>query len=300
MKNQVQHIRAFLAVARYGSFARAAQMLHLSPPALTVQIRQLEEWLGTPLLERSPRHVQLTAAGREVIGPMEQILLDLEHIQARAQDLLTLRKGRVRIAALPTVFTGPFPHVLSEFRQRHPGVEIHIQDVFARQVRMLVHDEQVDFGVTTESRLSPGLSFSPLFEDRLCLFAYPEHPLAQRPHLRLSDLEHEPLLLTSPESSVRDRIEQAFSDANLHLIQGLSANHMSTLLSLVDARLGIALLPESAAGESNQRVRIPLNDASLNRCIGVITRPDRPLPPAAAAFLAVWRDVQERCHTANN
>ena len=297
MKNQVQHIRAFLAVARYGSFSRAAQMLHLSAPALTVQIRQLEEWLGTPLFERSPRHVQLTAAGRDVLAPMEQIILDLEQIQGRAQDLLSLRKGRVRVAALPTVFTGPFPHVLSEFRQRHPGVEIHIQDVVARQVQMLVHDEQVDFGVTTQSRLSPGLSFSPLFEDRLCLFSYPEHPLAQRKQICLSDLEHEPLLLTSPDSSVRERIEQAFNDANLHLTRGLSANYMSTILSLVDARLGIALLPESAAGESSQRVRIPLNDASLNRCIGVITRPDRPLPPAAAAFIAVWRDVQERSHT---
>lgn len=93
MKNSIQHIQAFLAVARTGSFTKAATELHLSPSALTVQVQQLEEWLGVPLLDRSPRHVSLTAAGLEARAPMEKLLLDLENIVSGSRDLAALRRG---------------------------------------------------------------------------------------------------------------------------------------------------------------------------------------------------------------
>ncbi|KPA87686.1 LysR family transcriptional regulator, partial [Pseudomonas asplenii] len=80
MKNSIQHIRAFLTVVRAGSFTRAADELHLSPSALTVQVQQLEDWLGVALLERSPRQVSLTSAGQQARGPMEKLLLDLDNI----------------------------------------------------------------------------------------------------------------------------------------------------------------------------------------------------------------------------
>jgi len=107
LKNSIQHIRAFLTVANTGSFAKAALELNLSPSALTVQIQQLEEWLGVPLLERSPRQVTLTAAGQNNRGPMEKLLLDLDNIVSGSRDLAALRRGVVTIAALPSASNSP-------------------------------------------------------------------------------------------------------------------------------------------------------------------------------------------------
>ncbi|MGB7646672.1 MAG: LysR family transcriptional regulator, partial [Pseudomonas fluorescens] len=103
MKNSIQHIQAFLAVARTGSFTKAANELHLSPSALTVQVQQLEDWLGVALLDRSPRHVSITAAGEAARAPMEKLLLDLDNIVTGSRDLAALRRGVVAIAALPSV-----------------------------------------------------------------------------------------------------------------------------------------------------------------------------------------------------
>jgi len=107
MKNSIQHIQAFLAVARTGGFTKAANELHLSPSALTVQVQQLEDWLGVALLDRSPRHVSITAAGQEARGPMEKLLLDLDNIVTGSRDLAALRRGVVTIAALPSVCAAP-------------------------------------------------------------------------------------------------------------------------------------------------------------------------------------------------
>lgn len=90
MKNLLQHVQAFLAVARHGSFARAAEELHLSPPALTVQIQQLEAWLEVQLLERTSRRVHLTTAGEELRGPLERVIVDLGDVQTHARDLIGL------------------------------------------------------------------------------------------------------------------------------------------------------------------------------------------------------------------
>lgn len=120
MKNSIQHIQAFLAVARTGSFTKAANELHLSPSALTVQVQQLEDWLGVALLDRSPRHVSITAAGQDARGPMEKLLLDLDNIVTGSRDLAALRRGVVTIAALPSVCAGALPPACACFANASP------------------------------------------------------------------------------------------------------------------------------------------------------------------------------------
>ncbi|WP_200734911.1 LysR family transcriptional regulator, partial [Pseudomonas syringae] len=124
MKNSIQHIRAFLSVVQTGSFSKAAATLNLSPSALTVQIQQLEDWLGVALLERSPRHVCLTGAGQNALLPMEKLLLDLDNIVSAARDIAASRRGLITIAALPSLCSGVLPAVLKTFRERFPGVEV--------------------------------------------------------------------------------------------------------------------------------------------------------------------------------
>ena len=291
MKNAVQHIRAFLAVANSGSFAKAAIELNLSPSALTVQIQQLEEWLGVVLLERSPRQVSLTAAGQNNRGPMEKLLLDLDNIVSGSRDLAALRRGVVTIAALPSLCSGALPPILKTFREQFPGVEIRLRDVVAQRIDALVRDGEVDFGVGVRARMSHGLDFQVVMVDCLSLFVPAHHPFARRRSVTLSELAGEPIILTGRDSSVRERVEQLFSEEGLMLTPGLEANYMSTVMALVRQGLGMTLLPESADEGRGDPVQVRIEHAAVNREIGVITRAGFGLSPAAARFVEMMKDA---------
>lgn len=285
MKNSIQHIRAFLAVAHTGSFTKAAAELNLSPSALTVQIQQLEEWLGVVLLERSPRHVGLTAAGQNNLGPMEKLLLDLDNIVTGSRDLAALRRGVVTLAALPSMCSSVLPPMLHSFRTRFPGVEVRLRDVVAQRIDALVRESEVDFGLGVKARMGYGLEFEVVMVDSLRLFVPRTHPLARRDSVTLADLAGLPVILTGRDSSVRERVEQLFADQQVPLVPGLEANYMSTVLALVRQGLGITLLPESADEGRADIVRIPVDHPGISREIGIITRSGQALSPAAGKFV---------------
>jgi len=285
MKNSIQHIRAFLSVAQTGSFSKAAVALNLSPSALTVQIQQLEDWLGVALLERSPRHVNLTSAGQSAFLPMEKLLLDLDNIVTASRDMASLRRGVVTIAALPSLCSGVLPPVLKMFREQFPGVDVRLRDVVAQRIDTLVRDREVDFGLGVRARFIHGLEFQPVMEDWLCLFVPGDHPMAKRRSIKLSELTELPIILTGRDSSVRELVEQLFAEAQLPLSPGLEANYMSTVLALVRQGLGVTLLPESAEEGRDGLVKVPIAHPGVTRQIGLITRTGQALSPAALQFI---------------
>ncbi|WP_296254852.1 MULTISPECIES: LysR family transcriptional regulator [unclassified Pseudomonas] len=287
MKNSIQHIRAFLAVADSGSFAKAAVELNLSPSALTVQIQQLEQWLGVALLERSPRQVSLTAAGQSNRGPMEKLLLDLDNIVSGSRDLAALRRGVVTIAALPSLCSGTLPPIFKAFREQFPGVELRLRDVVAQRIDALVREGEVDFGLGVRARTRQGLDFKVVMVDRLSLFVPANHPLAARRSITLPELVGEPIILTGRDSSVRERVEQVFADDGLVLTPGLEANYMSTVMALVRQGLGMTLLPESADEGRGELVQLRIEHAGVSREIGLITRAGFGLSPAAQRFVEI-------------
>lgn len=285
MKNSIQHIRAFVTVARTGSFAKAAAQLHLSPSALTVQVQQLEAWLGIALLDRGPRHLELTQAGRQSMGPMEKLLLDLDNIVSHTHDLAGLRRGVVELAALPSLCSGVLPRVIRGFNDSHPGIEIRLRDVVAQRIDELVRNGDADFGLGVSAKNSAGLAFRPLLVDRLCLYLPVDHPLVVQAEVHLADLSGLPMILTGRDSSVRAHIERLFEDNGLVLQARVEANYMSTVIALVQQGLGVTLLPESAAqGHDGLACRL-IEQPQLDREIGLITRAEQGLSPAAQAFV---------------
>lgn len=289
MKNAIQLIRAFLAVAQTGNFSKAAVALNLSPSALTVQIRQLEDWLGVTLLERSPRHVGLTAAGQHALLPMEKLLLDLDNIVEAARDHATSRRGVLTIAALPSLCSGLLPGVVQRFRERFPGIEVRLRDVVAQRIDTLVLEQEVDFGLGVQARPTQGLAFKALLEDRLCLYVPHDHPLARRTAVTLAEAAAYPMLLTGRDSSVRNLVERLFADARLPLAAGLEANYMSTVLALLRQGQGVALLPESADEGRDEVSKVVVDHPGVVREIGVITRAEQVMAPAGVEFLRLLK-----------
>jgi LysR family carnitine catabolism transcriptional activator len=287
MKNALQCIRAFVTVAQTGHFAKAAAQLHLSPSALTVQVQQLEHWLGVALLDRGPRHLELTEAGRQNLVHMETLLLDLDNLVATNRDLAALKRGVVELAALPSLCAGLLPVVLKHFADLHPGVEVRLRDVVAQQVEDQVRAGSVDFGLSVAPRSAGGLRFQPLLVDRICLLLPLDHPLNDGRTVTLADLDDQPMILTGRDSSVRMQVERLFEDRRLTLRRQIEANYMSTAIALVQQGLGMTLLPESAVQGHETLACIRLEEPALNRCIGIITRGERTLGPAAEVLAAL-------------
>src|SRR3954452_14505507 len=138
MTPEGRHIEAFLAVARCGTFTRAAADLRVSQPALTVHVRQLESALGVRLFDRNSRRVALTAIGRDLIVPLERVLLDLRAIVDSAHDTAAHRRGVVTVASLPSIAAARRPEAIAALSARHEAIVVRVRDVVAGRVVEMV------------------------------------------------------------------------------------------------------------------------------------------------------------------
>lgn len=293
MLQGIRHIRAFLAVARLGSFTRAAAELHVSQPTLTVQIRQLEEALKVRLFDRNKRQVLLTQVGRDLLPSLAQVLTDLEVVISASQDLANLRRGSVSIATLPSVAAGLLPMTIRRFAASFPDVAVHVSDVVADRILQLVKAEEVDFGIG--SRLGPDrdIDVVDFLSDQLCVFFPEDHPLAGLPHPTLRDVAAYPLILTARGTSVRTMVDRALEKEELEIALACETNYMSSAVGLVRAGLGVSILPESAVhAAACEGIRMAaIRTPGLTRKIGIIRKRNRSLSPAAESFVQVLKDA---------
>jgi len=290
MTPTVRQLQAFVRVARERSFTRAAAALHVSQPALTVQIRALEAALGVKLLDRNTREVKPTALGEAILPAVERLLGDLDALGESTRELAAGNRGVVHVAALPSIASSLLPQAIARLARIHPGIVVRLRDTIAERVVALVQAEEVEIGLGVFTAAHAELAFVPLFEDRLEAVLPRGHALLRKAHLTLRDLAAHPLVMMDTQTSVRRLLEREMVAQRLPSRPAHEVTYMSTAVGLVDAGLGIALLPTSALELRLEGLeRRPVRGASLGRQIGAITRARRSLSPAAEAFLEVLR-----------
>lgn len=289
MSYSLRQIRALTAAVETGSFGRAALRLHVSQPALTLQIRALEESLGVTLFDRSARGVRPTPAGQALAASFQRILDDLETVVAGAREQAQRRSGVVHLAVLPSVAANLLPGALARLRAAHPGIRVMVRDAVARRVAALVKAGEAELGIGHAAGPEPELEEAPLFEDSLVAVLPPGHPFAALKEVGLPALAAAPLVLTDPESSLRALAEHAFAAAGLAIRPAYEATYMSTAVALVRAGLGIGLLPATAV-----ELRVaplletrPVPSPLLRRRIVLLRRRGASLSPAAEALAEV-------------
>jgi DNA-binding transcriptional LysR family regulator len=289
----LRQLQSFVTVARLNSFTRAAWLLHLSQPALTKQIRQLEETLGVRLFDRNTRSVGLTRIGQELAPVVNQLLQEIEAVVVNTKELAEKSRGVVRIAALPSISSTLLPAVIARFKQSYPGVSVVLKDVIAQRLIAMVKAEEVDFGVGSLNVADPEVGFSPLIGDRMIVVFPPGSKLEQKKAVGLRELANLPLVLMESGSSVRKLVDQAFASIGQIARPAFEATYMSTAAGMVRAGLGIAILPASAfeMGELTGLRARPIKSPALTREIGVIEKTGRSLSPAAESFLNVMKTV---------
>jgi LysR family transcriptional regulator, carnitine catabolism transcriptional activator len=295
MNINLRQLRAFVSIGRLGSFTKAADALHATQPALSAQIRELEDALGVKLFDRSTRSVTLTQAGEDLLPVVDNVLGDLGSVVARARDVARRNTGRVTIAALPSLAATLMPAAVAQMRVRHPGITVVIKDALAERIIGLIRADEVDFALTSAPPTDPQLQFTALLTDRMVAVLPPGHPLARAKMVKLVDLLASPLVLMDRDSSVRRIVDAACASIGRMAEPAYEAAYMSTAIGLVRAGLGATLLPSSAAElrRAGDVVIRDLDAPRVERELGILKQRRRTYSPAAEAFVAVLEHVAQ-------
>jgi LysR family carnitine catabolism transcriptional activator len=299
MNVTVKQLRAFAEIAASGSFADAAERLHLSQPALSAAIRKLEEAAGGPLFARSTRRVRLTPEGEAFYPVAKRLLNDWSEAFGDLEELFSKQRGKVTLAALPTLAAGLLPPVLAQFRRQHPRINLSVHDVLAEQVTAMVREGRADIGLSVQPRQVDDIGFEPLLRDRFVVVCPLGHPLLEQSEVRWESLGNYPFIGISPLSSTQQAIDRTMAECEIELDTLCEVGQIATAARLVAAGLGVSVLPSlsflqvSAEGIDYR----PLIGPDVPRTLGIITVSQIPMSSAATAMLEMIRHIGSRLQT---
>jgi DNA-binding transcriptional LysR family regulator len=274
---------AFRAVAALGNFRKGAEEVHISQPAFSRRIDKLEQALGVRLLERTTRRVSLTAVGRDFARKVELLFDDLDNTLLGIRGVAATRMGEVSIACVPSTVYYFLSQVIRQYHERYPKVRVKLFDAGASEVLALVSRGEVDFGLDFIGGEEADIEFEMLIEDRFVAACPREHPLARKRRATWTDLARYDYISASRASGNRLLLDQALAGLPGRPQSIYETQHVTTMLGLVEAGLGVAAVPSLAmpAGDHPLLVSVPLTDPVVTRRVGLIRRRGRSLSPAA-------------------
>ena len=276
-------LQAFAAVAELGNFRKAAELVHISQPAFSRRIDKLEVALGVKLLDRNTRKVELTAVGREFARKIWQLLDDLDGTLLGIQEIAATRMGEVTVACVPSAAFYFLPQVVKQYHTQFPNIRVKIQDAGANEVLASVARGEADFGLNFIGSAEADLEFQTVLEEPFVAACRRDHVLATRRSVSWSDLCDHDFMTVSKSSGNRLLMDLALAGLPRRPVCIHEAQHVMTLLGLVEAGLGVAAVPRLAmpGPDHPTLVSVPLKDPVITRRLGLIRRRGRSLSPAA-------------------
>ena len=288
-------LRVFEAVIRAGSFTGAAQRLHVTPPAVSLQIRQLEHAHGVRLFDRVRRGVRLTPAGRQ-LGEYAQRIFALADDALRAlEETRSFARGHLRLVASATSASYYLPPLLTRFRRRYPGIQVRLDVGNSQRVRERVLNLEDDLGVLGVDAGHPDLVFERLAEDSMVVIVPPGHPWARRRKVPLADLAHQPLILREPGSGSRQLVERRLRAAGSAPQPAMEIASNEVIKRAVEMGNGVSLMSAAivrrdvAAGHLRA---LGIEDERLTRTIYLAYHRERRESPLIRAVLGVARSLR--------
>ncbi len=284
MSLTLRHIRAFVEVARQGSFRRAAEKLFVSQPALTITISQLEELVGVSLFNRTTRRINLTTDGENFLPIAERLVADFDRAISDLKQSAERRGGKVAIAVLPSLTINLLPELLARFKGANPDIRVILRDDNARGVQRQVLNNESDFGISNRWEEDSELEFTPLTIDPVGLVCPPDHPLGKstRP-LAWRKLEDFQFVGMSQDTGVHKLINAVDGCPESIRSPEYEVLTMAALGGILEARLAITVLPLLAVPSHMHPSLVfrKLTNPRVERELCVITRRDYPLSASA-------------------
>jgi len=282
----LRQFRVFEAVARHLSFSRAAEELHLSQPAVSMQVRGIEAILGMPLTEQLGRKIFLTEAGREVLHASQAITARLDDLQHNLAQLRSIDTGRLNIAATSTV-NAVATDILARFRGRHPGVSIHLDVSNRAAVLDQLVGNRIDLAIMGQVPDGLGLEATRFMDNPLVVIAPPDHPLARKKKITVRELAAESFLVREAGSGTRGAMERFFAARELEIRSSMEMSSNEAIKQAVQAGLGLGILSLQTLEMELALKRLAVLNVDgfpIMRHWYIVHRADKRLSPVALAF----------------
>jgi LysR family transcriptional regulator, hydrogen peroxide-inducible genes activator len=274
----LKQLRYFEALARYGHFGRAADACAISQPALSMQIKEMEEELGAALFERSTRQIWLTGFGETFAARAREVLRSVDELEDLARAARDQLAGRLRIGVIPTIAPYLLPTFIGDLMRLNPGLEIHVRETLTMKLLTELAEGRLDMAIVALPVSEPSLIERPLFTENFVLVrpgTDANSPVPQREALR-----HMRLLLLEEGHCFRDQALSFCAGQSTEQRDLLDASSLSTLVQMVSVGIGITLIPEMAVAVETRSAAVSISrfaDPQPSRTIGTVWRKTSPL-----------------------
>lgn len=280
----------FRKVAETSSLSRAAAELHITQPAVSKQIRSLEDELGERLFDRIGKKVFLTRAGEVLLTHVDRILRSVDEAKTAVRDLSAECSGELVIGTSDHISIHRLPDVLKACITAFPKIDLKLRCHRSETILELVAKNQVDLGVITLQKTPPNITSRIIWKDPMSLVVPVGHPLTSAKRVRLKDIVQHGMILTEHATETRKMVDDVFAAQGLTPNVAMEVAYIETIKSLVRTGLGIAILPDRAVDaevKSGALMRLRITDAAFARNLGVVYLKDKFLSRPAVEFLAL-------------
>ena len=291
----LRDLRYLITLADLGHFGRAAEACHVSQPTLSTQIRKLEDELGVALVERAPRHLLLTPAGKDIVERARRVLAEVEQMRETGRRTADPEAGSVRLGMFPTL--GPYllPHVVPNIRKRFPRLELLLVEEKTEALLAMLRAGKLDAAVLALPLQDDGLEVAFLFEEPFVIAMPDTHPLASHRSLDLAELADQHLLLLEDGHCLRPQALEVCSLAGAGEKEGFRATSLETLRQMVAAGVGMTLLPMLAVKPpvpvSTSIQLLPFRDPAPARRLAMVWRRSSAMTPLLHQLAALLREL---------
>jgi len=286
MQVTLRQLRIFESVARHNSMSRAAEELHLTQPAVSMQMKQLEEQIGVPLLEQKGRRLYLTEAGQELRGHAQRFTAQTVELQSAMDQFRGVERGLLRIAVVSTA-NYFLPPLIAAYTERYPGVRISLQVANRETVLAALADHRTDIAITGEPPDGVDLEAQQFMDNPLVIIAHPSHRLTKLSHVGLERLREERLVVREPGSGTRAAAERHFTENKVDYLFGCELSSNEAIKQAVQAGLGLGVVSLQTIElelETKRLAVLPVESFPILRHWYIVHRRDKRLSAASQAF----------------
>jgi LysR family cyn operon transcriptional activator len=285
----LRHVRYLKAVVEHGSFTRAAQTLHVSQPALSQQIKELEERVGAQLLDRSGRKIRPTDLGAIYLQHAGRALAELDEAARAVRDVEDLSTGTLRLGVTPSVAAYLIGPVLQRFRASYPGITLTVRASPQELIEPALRDDQLDLGIGFGDLPAPDIEVIPLHTERPTLIVGEKRNAARKQNIKAKELAHMPLAILDRSFSTRRLVDEYFRSKNLQPTIAVEANSIEVLIEIVRHTDLATILPANVAGPGFAAIK--LQPEMETREAALLRRRGAYCSTATRAFIAVAQEV---------
>ncbi len=293
---ELGQLEAFVEVARYGSFTRAANNLFLTQPSLSARIHSLEREIGESLFHRMGRGVRLTDAGKTLLPYAERALEALRSGKEALQSAQSISSGRLHLGSARVISTYVLPEIVEAFHKRYPGIDVTIKTGRSTEVLEMVRDEEVQIGLS-RTLVHPEVVSAHLYDEEIVLATHPDHPFATKGEASIQDIGHEPLILYDKGSTYFVMIEEACREVGIVPNVKMNLDSVEATKQMIERGLGISFLPKNSMRrelEVGTLAMIKLTEGQQVKLpTSVIVRRSKNYAPAVIAFLGLLQQIYD-------